>query len=427
MANKNKRRLIVVPAVVATLVATVFLLNLTLGNEPLERRLEHRYSVGDAEFVRSMGVLLGPALVEGNRVEVLLNGDEIFPAMLAAIRSAESSINFETYIYWSGRIGREFADALSERARAGVEVRVLVDWVGGEKLEESFFAELESAGVKVRRYNRPHWWNVGRLNHRTHRKLLVVDGKVGFTGGVGIADLWLGDAEDPDHWRDNHYRVTGPAAGQLQAAFADNWLQASGEVLHGERYFPALDAVGPHFANVFASSPDGGSDSMELMYLLAIAAASESIQLSMAYFVPDDVALRMLVEARKRGVKVQMIMPGRITDSDIVRNASRGRWGPLLAAGAEIYEYRPTMYHCKVMIVDGLWVSVGSTNFDSRSFSMNDEANLNVYDAEFARRQVAIFEDDVKQARRITFAEWRQRPWHEKAKEWGAGLLGSQL
>ena len=392
--------------------------NLFSAQETQVRRpIDHHYSVSDPQFLRSMGVLLGPPLAPGNRVDTLLNGDEIFPAMLKAIREARRTIDFETYIYWSGTVGKEFADALSERAKAGVKVHILVDWVGSQKMDEDLLQGMANAGVEIRKYHALHWFTLDRLNNRTHRKILVADGRVGFTGGVGIADEWTGHAQDKDHWRDTHFRVEGPAVAQMQAAFNDNWVKVSGKVLDGDDYFPPQQPAGDLLAQMFSSSPDGGADSMHLMYLLSVAAATKTIDLSMAYFVPDDLALDALHAALKRGVRVRIIMPGPITDASVVRHASRALWGEILAAGALIYEYQPTMYHCKVLVVDGLWVSVGSTNFDNRSFRLNDEANLNVYDRDFAARQTADFEADLKRSRRVTLDEWSSRPWTEKAKE----------
>jgi cardiolipin synthase A/B len=393
----------------------------------IERPIERLYDSRDPQFGRAMGVLLGPAILAGNRVDVLLNGDEIFPSMLSAIRGAKQSITFESYIYWSGSVGREFAEALSERAGAGVKVHVLLDWLGSNKLDKAQVATMERAGVVVRRFHEPTWYQLDRMNNRTHRKLLVVDGTVGFTGGVGIADLWAGHAQDPDHWRDTHFRAEGPVVAQMQAVFMDNWVKVSGEVLHGAAYFPALQARGESGAQMFSSSPEGGSESMRLMYLLAITAAASTIHLSSAYFVPDDMTIDALVAAARRGVKVVIITPGEHMDAQTVRRASRARWGELLEAGVEIHEYQPTMYHCKVMIIDSLWVSVGSTNFDTRSFALNDEANLNVVDASFAARQVAIFKQDVARSKPITLAAWRERPFHEKVLEHAAALLRSQL
>jgi cardiolipin synthase len=417
----------ILAGVVAAALVTLVLLNLSSGKVQVERKIEHLYSVAEPQFARSMGTLLGPAILEGNRVETLLNGDQIFPSMLAAIRAAQRTITFETYIYWSGEVGKEFAAALCERARAGVRVHVLLDWLGAAKMESERIEEMESAGVEVERYRPLRWYNLSRMNHRTHRKLLVVDGKVGFTGGVGIADIWEGHAEDPEHWRDTHFRLEGPAVAQLQAAFLDNWLKLQPEVLHGDDYFPPLSAVGDCSAQVFKSSFGEGAESTRLMYLLSIASAEKSILLSNAYFVPDDVAIEAFVAARQRGVRVEIIVPGEHIDASVVRRASRGLWGKLLEAGVEIYEYQPTMFHVKVLVVDGLWCSVGSTNFDNRSFSLNDEANLNVLDAEFAAEQERVFEADKLQSRRVTLEAWRHRPRSEKLREWLSRVLRSQL
>ena len=417
----------IVLAVVGSALLLLIVLNLTSGEKKIEHEIRPLYGVDEPQFVRSMGVLLGPAIVGGNRVTALQNGDEIFPAMLEAIRGATQTISFETYIYWSGRIGREFAEVLAARARAGVEVHVLLDWVGAGKMDDELLDLMVDAGVEVLKYHPLRWYNLGRLNNRTHRKLLVVDGRIGFTGGVGIADEWLGNAQDPDHWRDSHYRVVGPAVAQMQAAFMDNWIKTNSLVLHGEAYFPAIDTAGPHLAQVFTSSAGEGSESVRLMYLLSIASARKSIRLSASYFVPDSLSVATIVSARERGVEVEIIVPGGHIDSKVTRKASRGLWGPLLEAGVKIYEFQPTMYHCKVMIVDDAWVSVGSTNFDNRSFSLNDEANLNILDPEFAAAQSKVFEADRALSREITLEAWRQRPWQEKVKEWAAGLLRSQL
>jgi cardiolipin synthase len=410
-----------------TLFIVVLTLNLATGEKHVKQEIRHLYSIHDPQFQRTLGVLLGPVILAGNRFEALLNGDQIFPPMLSAIRGARHTISFETYIYWSGQIGKDFADALAERARAGVKVHVLVDWVGSSKMEKAYLEEMEKAGVMIRKYHEPRWYNLDKLNNRTHRKLLVVDGAVGFTGGVGIATEWTGHAQDPDHWRDTHFKVEGPVVAQMQAVFADNWMKATGVVLHGEEYFPPIANAGAGAAQMFASSPSGGSESMELMYLLIINAAEHSIDLESAYFVPDELSRDLIVDALKRGVRVRIITPGSHTDSETVRRASRALWGDLLAAGAQMYEYQPTMFHCKVLVADDLLVSVGSTNFDDRSFRLNDEASLNIYDTNFAREQTGIFERDLAQSRRITLAEWRARPFLEKAWEHAAALLGPQI
>ena len=417
----------VVLAVAATALLVLLALNLTSRQLSVERRIEHLYDTADPQFARAMGSLLGPALLGGNRITPLKNGDRIFPAMLEAIRSARETINFETYIYWSGDIGRQVAEALADRARAGLAVHVTLDWVGAGKIDDELVNMMSEAGVKVLKYHPLRWYNLGRLNNRTHRKLLIVDGRIGFTGGVGIADEWKGDAQDPEHWRDSHFRVEGPVVAQMQAAFMDNWIETRAEVLHGEEYFPPLQAVGPHCAQMFQSSSEGGSESVRLMYLMSIAAAARSIRLSNAYFVPDDLAVQLLCEASRRGVQVEVVVPGHHIDFKIVRRASRARWGPLLEAGVAIYEFQPTMYHTKVMIVDDLWVSVGSTNFDSRSFRLNDEANLNLLDPDLAAELAGHFEEDKARSRRMTLEMWRSRPWKDKAKERLAELVRAQL
>jgi cardiolipin synthase len=410
-----------------TLGAVFLMLNLTSGEKKIERQLERLYGTEEPQFRRALGALLGPPMLEGNKTEVLVNGDAIFAAMLGAIGQARRTITFETYIYWSETIGREFAEALIERAHAGVKIHVLLDWLGSAKMEARYLDEMKAAGVQVERYHEPHWSNLQRINNRTHRKVLVVDGEVGFTGGVGIADKWRGNAQDKNHWRDTHFRVQGPVVAQMQSVFMDNWIKATGRVLHGEGYFPALEPRGDEAAQMFSSSPTGGSESMHLMYLMAITAATRSVHLSNSYFVPDELLVKALAAAARRGVTVQIIVPGPEIDTDVVRRASRARWGPLLEAGVQIAEYQPTMFHCKVLIVDALMVSAGSTNFDSRSLRLNDEANLNILSAPFARRQIEIFEQDLEQSNPITLEAWRRRPWSDKALEHAASVLGSQL
>ncbi|AYQ28305.1 MULTISPECIES: phosphatidylserine/phosphatidylglycerophosphate/cardiolipin synthase family protein [unclassified Polaromonas] len=412
---------------IAALAAVLLALNVSVGEKKVRQQLTRHYSVADPQFHRAMGSLLGPGIVGGNQAAELLNGDQIFPAMLGAIKAATQTITFETYIYWSGDIGKQFADALSERAKAGVKVHILLDWVGSAKMDDDLLKEMADAGVDIRKFHKPAWYTLAKLNNRTHRKLLVVDGKVGFTGGVGIAPKWTGNGQDAEHWRDSHYRVEGPVVAQMQSTFLDNWLKVSGQVLHGEPYFPEIKPAGNSLAQMFSSSPTSGSENVELMYHLALTAAAKTIDLSMAYFVPDEVSIEILLDAVRRGVRVRLITPGDIIDTETVRAASRATWGSLLEAGVEIHEFQPSMYHCKVMIVDGLMVSVGSTNFDARSFRLNDEANLNIYDAAFAARQTEVFEQDLQKSRRVTLQEWQNRPLGEKFSEKLASLLNSQL
>jgi cardiolipin synthase A/B len=422
-----RKTLVIVATVLATAAAVLITANVMLGDKVVDRDVATLYTVADPQFRRSINVLLGPQILEGNRVQTLVNGERFFPAMLQAIREAKQTITFETYIYWSGAIGEQFTAALIERAGAGVKVHVIFDALGSGRIDKNAVERMKAAGVRIERYNPARIELLARINNRTHRKILVVDGRIGFTGGAGIGDEWGGDARNPGEWRDTHYRVEGPAVAQMQAAFMENWIEVTGQVLHGPEYFPPLAQAGGELAQFFISSPGGGGESMQVLYLLSIASAARSIDLSAAYFVPDDNEVRMLVAAAKRGVRVRIIVPGPETDSPVVRHASRSTWGELLRAGIEIYEFQPTFFHCKVMVVDGLWTSLGSTNFDTRSFSVNDEANLNVHDEQFAALQTRVFEQDLERSRRITLEAWQSRPWTEKLWEHTVGMLSSQL
>ena len=405
---------------VATALAVLLVANLSLGDKHIDTQVDTLYAAADAQFRRNVNVMFGPALVGGNRTQALVNGEVFFADMLEAIRGARHTITFESYIWWSGEIGSAFTQALIERARAGVKVHLLFDALGSGKIDDRAVEAMKDAGVEVEKYNPWRLSTLARINNRTHRKILVLDGRVAYTGGAGIGDEWL-------EWRDTQFRIEGPVVAQVQAAFIENWIEVTGRVLHGEEYFPPLSPAGEQAAQFIVTSPGGGSESMQLMYLLSIAAATQSIRLSAAYFVPDDVEIRTLVAAARRGVRVQIIVPGKQTDSPLVRRASRSTWGDLLRAGVEFYEYQPTFFHCKVMVVDDLWVTLGSSNFDDRSFSVNDEANLNVHDRAFALEQARIFEQDLRSSRRVTYEQWRERPWTEKLWESTAGLFRSQL
>jgi cardiolipin synthase A/B len=414
-------------AVALTLLSVLLYANLTSPDQTVEHPITHGYDTRDPRFQRTMSHLFGSPVVPGNRVTALLNGDQSFPAMLEAIRSARHSITLETYIFWPGAMGTRFAEALAERARAGVATHLILDGLGSQKLDEKLIDRMREAGVQVVKFRPVRWYTLDRVNHRTHRKLLVVDGRVGFTGGLGIADLYQGHAQDKEHWRDGQFRTEGPVVGQLQAAFLDNWIETGGPLLHGADYFPPLDSVGGAWAQAVYSSPGGGTENLRLMYHLAIASARRTILIGNPYFVPNTLAVGMLVDARRRGVKVEIIAPGPITDAGLVRRASRAKWGPLLEAGVKIYEFQPTMYHNKVMVVDDYWVSVGSANLDNRSFRLNDEANLNVFDESFARAQAEIFAQDRARSRQVTLEEWRGRPLTERIEEMVAWALRRQL
>lgn len=303
----------------------------------------------------------------------------------------------------------------------------MIDWAGSLKMDDALLEEMAGAGIHICKYRPLHWYNLSRINNRTHRKLLVIDGTIAFTGGVSIADQWLGHAQDPEHWRDMHFQIRGPVVAQVQAAFNDNWIKTTGEVLNGVDYFPQLDEAGGMRAHVFVASPAGGGESMHLMYLLTIAAATVSIDLQAAYFVPDKLIISELIRARQHGVRIRVLLPGKHIDSESVRLASKASWGELLKSGIEIAEYQPTMIHNKMLIVDGEMVSVGSTNFDVRSFRLNDEASLNVYDVAFAKRMTEVFDEDFKHAIGYTLQQWQNRPLKEKLFEKFVLPLKSQL
>jgi len=392
---------------------------LKLGKQP-RQEVTSLYSARSPEFQQSAGSLLGPNFVGGNNITTLINGDQIFPAMLSAIRSAKHSINFETYVFWDGQIGREFAEALAERARAGVHVNAILDAQGTQKMGTENRSRLREAGVEVVKYHSVFFFDPRRYNNRTHRKLLIVDGKIAFLGGAGIADQWTGNAESSEHWRDNHYKVTGPVVAQLQASFMNNWLKTRGTVLHGDDYFPPLENSGSSLAQAIRSGAK--YENLDLMYLLAIASAQKTLRIENAYFLPDDLVRNELVAAAKRGVKIEIIVPGKLIDQKLVRAASKRHWPELIKAGIKIYEYQPTMVHVKLFIVDDAFVSVGSGNFDDRSIRLNDEANLDVLDRGFAAEQTRLFEMDKKQSHEMALDKTGLHPLQQ-----AAGLASPQL
>ena len=418
-------RLLIGGVVGATLL--ILALNLMPDRQEALYPIPHEYGASDPQFVQTMSSLTPGGADGGHLVDTLVNGDQIFPSMLEAIGSARTSVNFETYIYWSGKIGLRFATALAAKALEGVPVRVLVDWAGSIPFDQELIDIMVDAGVSFQRFRPIHWYTLDRLNNRTHRKLLIVDGAIGFTGGVGIGDEWLGDARNAEEWRDTHFRITGPAVQAMQGAFAAHWLEATGEVLQGRQFFPPQDSTGALGAQLVLSSKPEGSGTMHLMMLMGMAAAERHIRVGMAYFVPDDVAIAQMVDARKRGVEIDVIVPSEVTDVPIVRKGSRYFWGDLLRAGVRIYEYQTTMYHPKIVIVDDAWVTVGSANLDDRSLRLNDEANVNVYGEEFAAKQVEIFQQDLSRSREITLEEWESRPMTQKLTDWFASLLRSQI
>lgn len=389
-------------------------------DKKIQHSIHTHYAAGDPPFCRTMSHLLGPPLLEGNTVETLENGRQIFPAMLAAIASAQRSITFENFVLTEGYVWHEFAHALAERAQAGVKVHFLQDAMGCDCLDGAEMDLLKRVGVEVEIFR---YLKFTRFNQRTHRKILVIDGRVGFIGGVGISDDWDGDADLPCRWRDTHYRLEGPTVSQLQQAFMDNWLETRAVVLHGDDYFPHLSSVGDTTCQVFKSSSSDGGENSRLMVLMSIASARKTIRIGNAYFIPDHLTIQTLVEACQRGVTVEITVPGPLIDEPLARLVGRALWGPLLKAGARIYEYGPALYHCKYMVVDSCWTSVGSTNLDNRSLRLNAEANLNVHDTRFATYHEELFAKDRVVSKEITLEAWKRRPMREKA----LGLIGSVL
>ena len=394
---------------------------------PMRYHMKHQFGVRDMAFLQTMHALTGAPMSNGNRVEILKNGVEIFPSMLAAIRAARKTINLEFYIYWDGEIGRHFAEALAERSRAGVAVKVILDAVGSSTMSRSLIDFMQRNGIDMEWCHPLRWYTLSRFNHRTHRKLLVVDGEIGFSGGVGIADEWLGDADAKNHWRETVARVEGPVVTQMQFAFMDNWVKSRGELLTGLDYFPAVEPRGHQLAQVIKSSPSEGSSTVKLLYIVSMVSAQQRIWISNAYFVPDKDTNRALEGAVRRGVDVRVIVPGELVDVPIVRQASRLLYAGLLDRGVRLFEYQPTMMHAKTMVVDGIWSTVGSSNFDDRSFRLNDEVNVNIFDEAIAARMEAMFEEDLARSEEIKIRPWMRRPRFSKLKERISGLLKPQL
>ncbi|HEV8660180.1 MAG TPA: cardiolipin synthase [Thermoanaerobaculia bacterium] len=354
-------------------------------------------------------------LNQGNKVEVLQNGDGFFPLLLRDIATARETVHIESYIWWDGVMPHRIAELLAQKARQGVEVRLLVDASGGHKMGRDTEKFMSDAGVVVKRFHRLRFKNLGRLNNRDHRREVIIDGRIGYIGGYGIADEWTGHAQDKNHWRDTGLRVEGPIVNRLQGAFCENWIEASGEVPAGEKYFPKLAPAGTTAAHLAYASPSGMVSSVQLLYHLAIKAAHREIIIENPYLLPDQDAIEALYDAVRRGVSVKILVPATSsTDSPIVQHASHHHFGTMLKRGVRIFEYQPTLAHQKLIIVDGEWACVGTANFDQRSFQLNDEITMGVVDRNIAGQLIAAFHADLRQARERHFDEWRKRPlWHK--------------
>lgn len=371
------------------------------------------------EFARQIEAMTDTKLQRIGPINVLDNGENFYQAELSAIRGAKHNVNLEAYIFHSGQVANQFRDALTERARAGVQVRVVIDAMGSFSMSKSYFKPLTEAGGHVEWYHPLRWNDVTRINNRTHREMLIVDGQIGFIGGAGIDDQWLYPQHKEPRWRDTVCQVRGEAVEGLQSVFLENWLNSSGEILAGAQFFPAPTPNGNAQALVIDSSPSfGGSTRGHVLFQALLGSARKSIYVTTPYFLPDSSLRQEMIRAiKQRGVQIKIITPGRKSDHAMTRGSSRALYGDLLQAGAEIYEYQPTMIHAKIMIVDGLWSVVGSTNFDNRSFGINDEVNLAARSPELAARLTQDFENDLAQSRKVTYEEWKRRPIWERAFE----------
>lgn len=374
-------------------------------NQPIDPSVR----VASSSFESTCSAIVKMPWTSGNHVQTLLNGKEIFPAMLQDIKGARKSITFETYIFSNGKIAREFTEALCERAGSGVKVHIVLDAMGAMNMSSADRKSMAAAGIDLKFYNPLQLFNLRKYNTRDHRKIMVIDGKIGYSGGCGIDDAWMGDAHTPEHWRENHYRLTGPVVAQLQQGFNDNWVKCGGKLLTGSEYFPVLEKAGDMKAQAYNASPQANLYTIPHIFRQAMASARKSIVIKNSYFYLDRPMLKAIREARKRGVHVELILAWEHTDAWPVRHLSIYQYHRLLKAGVHIYEYRPSMIHCKVMVVDGLFSIIGSSNMDPRSLYINDEANVNILSKSFADEQLRIIENDKKRSKRVTKAPF---PWN---------------
>ena len=408
---------------IASLVLAAYLLGGLLGSSP-EYRIhgaEEMPSNDSNDFLNRLESLVDAKANRTGNFEVFTSGSEFYPAILDEIRGAQGSVCLEAYVFRKSEIARMYVDALAERARAGVEINLTLDAFGSANAGRAFFRPLVEAGGRVRRYNGLNWYRLLHIDNRTHRELVIVDGRTAFIGGAGVADQWYKGVESNPRWRDTMVRVEGEAVPNLMATFAENWLTSSGELLVGNAYFPEIRCPNPATALVINSTPtSGGSTRARVLFQLLLASARRSIAITTPYFLPDKSLMRELCRAVERGVEVRILVPGRKADHLLTRSTSRGAYGPLLEAGANVYEYQPAMIHAKILCIDHVWSVVGSTNFDNRSFGINDEVNLAIKDPAVAMRLERDMAADLKQSRRITLDDWRRRPVTERATE----LLG---
>lgn len=426
MPARHSRKLWITFGIIALAITT----GLLLAQDQEFIYVESAYSAEDPRFPEYVAAIAGSPVTRGGSFDVLTNGVQIMPAMLDAIAQARERIVFETYVFTDGTCARQFSEALAAAARRGVRVYLLLDAIGAKGIGDTNEKIMRGAGVQIAWFNPISFRHAEEINGRTHRKILVVDGKVGFTGGVGVADYWAGNADAKDHWRDTQIRIEGPPVRYLEACFYENWIESADVVKPELPEFPATrdasaaanDAGGEVLSVPVWSSPVGGHNGVKKLYLLSLGGARRTIDIQTPYFVMDGSTEWSLVQAAQRGVRVRLLLEGDSTDSKPVKYASRSGYETLLEAGIEIYEYQPTMMHAKAMIVDGVWSIVGSSNLDNRSLELNDENNIAVADRAFAARLLQDFETDLTRSKRITLDEWRKRSFLRKTRErfWGA-------
>ncbi|MDQ3169354.1 MAG: phospholipase D-like domain-containing protein [Acidobacteriota bacterium] len=413
MSRPRRRKILIAIGAIVLVIAAVLLL---VQDEEFIY-VQSAYSAEDPRFPAYVGAIGGSPVTRGGSFEVLTNGVEILPAMLSAIDGARTRIVFESYIFSDGEYGKRFAQALAAAAQRGVRVFLLLDAIGAKDIGDDNEKVMTDAGVHLAWFNRA--WQLQELNGRTHRKILVVDGTIGFTGGASVADHWAGNADSEDHWRDTHFRIEGPPVRYLEACFFENWIESAGVVVPVIEEEAALieDVAGGPVSVPVWSSPVGGHGRVKKLFLLSIAAARRTLDIQTPYFVMDGSTKWSLLQAAGRGVRVRLLLEGDLTDAKAVKHAGRAGYEELLEAGVEIYEYQPTMMHTKALIADGAWSVIGSSNLDNRSLELNDENNIGVAERKLSEALLADFEADLAKTSKVELAAWRERPWMDRAKQ----------